>query len=227
MSVKTRLLPRRCCQFSFFPFFSPQRSFWWLPEMPITSLILSLSLHLLAYPSPAVSLSLPLLPDTPTFIIYPFPSPSCSLSINRTDYPQLLWHPFFSLSETQMIVLYSRLSSNSEINKPDANVKMPRSQTSLLWSANGLFTAHFMHVAHKMELLQNPIWLALHNFREFVYTGFLLNSGKQSPVYKFTDFFNGPRPKNNLLVDLPKFVTYMTMLCPISNETNWHRKRQI
>ncbi len=186
--------------------------FWWLPEMPITSLILS-SLSIFW------SIRLPL---------------SCTPSLSSQILPLssflLFLHPHW-LSNAPLTSLFSVLKHKwmvyiqgslpiSEINKPDANVKMARcsivsdvtavERQQTVWGQ--LYACGTHYEAHaKSNLISFTQILSICVYR------ILLNCRKQSPIYKFADFFSGPLPNMNLLIDLPtcshsQLVTYWHLL---------------
>lgn len=83
-------------------------------------------IRLLLFRSPSLSSQILPLSSFILFLHRLAPSASTAQTIHSSS--DILFFLFFFFL-TQMIVLYSRLSSNSEINKPDANVKTPRSRT--------------------------------------------------------------------------------------------------
>ncbi len=143
-----------------------------------------------------------------------------SYSFTRTDYPTLLWHPFFSVLKHKWMVYIQGSLPISEINKPDANVKMARcsivsdvtavERQQTVWGQLYACGTHYEALA-KSNLISFTQILSICVYR------ILLNCRKQSPIYKFADFFSGPLPNMNLLIDLPtcshsQLVTYWHLL---------------
>ncbi len=207
MSVKTRLLPCRRRQFSFFSSFLHSGVFD--GSLRHASLILSFSLHLLVYPSPAESRFLSLLPDLPTFIISPIPSPELT-SQRSSDIP-------FSVLKHKWMVCIQGFLLVSEINKHYANAKMARcsivSDVTAVERQQTVWGQFYACGTHNEALAKSNLISFTQILSICVYRILLNCKKKQSLIYKFADLFIFGSGPLKLLIDLPtcshsQLVTY-------------------
>lgn len=212
MSVKTRLLPCRCCQFSFFPSFlhsgvfdGSLRCLSHLSFFPSLSIFWPIRLPL----SRAPSLSSQILPLS-SFLLFLHPHWLSNAPLTS----------LFSVLKHKLMVYIQGSLPISEINKPDPNVKMARcsivSDVTAVERQQSVWGQFYACGTHNEALAKSNLISFTQILSICVYR-ILLNCRKQSPIYKFADFFNGPLPKINLLIDLPtcshsQLVTYWHLL---------------